>query len=90
MYFIKMNGKSGRSGSVAVDQPVLGQPPRFGDAREDLQQGRLAGAVAADDADHLAAADSVSPGTMAWPHIISRAERTSPLAVRASTSRKAT
>ena len=56
-------GRSARGGSRCRPRAALPTRPqrsdlalgRLGDAREDLQQRALAGAVAADDADHLAA-----------------------------------
>ena len=51
--------KAGADLEQARDPTLNGNPPfaRLGNAREDFEQRALAGAVAADDAEHLAALD---------------------------------
>ena len=86
-----------RNPALDCDAPL----GRLGDAREDLQQCALAGAVAADDADHLAALDleahilerpellGLSPATMRRPRRSSQCAAPSSARSRAMTSRNA-
>ena len=88
-----------QAGDAAIDRNPAGGG--FGDAAEDLEQGRLAGAIAANDADSVAGLNFVvmsfsaqnsstsSPCTICRPVSMSRVLRARFLVLRASTSRRA-